>query len=114
MATRRLRLALWQYRRSLRRQAIAQEGAAGHLIGLAGILAKVGRPGTARRLVGIALHLRVKAICLTARANALNGRAGRIAGVGPSLSEVHGFGMRKTSGSGSAWRGEEADDLPGG
>jgi hypothetical protein len=72
MATRRLRLALWQYRRSLKRQAIAQEGAAGHLIGLAGILANVGRPGTARRLVGIALHLRVKAICLTARANALN------------------------------------------
>ena len=47
MATRRLRLALWQHRRSLRRQATVQEDAAEHLIGLAGILANVGRPETA-------------------------------------------------------------------
>ncbi|MBO1909718.1 hypothetical protein J4G37_33605, partial [Microvirga sp. 3-52] len=38
MATRRLRVALWQHRRSLRRQAVAQETAAAHLIVLADVL----------------------------------------------------------------------------
>jgi hypothetical protein len=31
MATRRLRVALWHHRRSLRREAVAQDRAAGHL-----------------------------------------------------------------------------------
>ena len=122
MATRRLRLALWQHRRSLRRQATVQEDAAEHLIGLAGILANVGRPETARRwtrdraaLAGIALRFRAKAICLRAEANALNWRAGQLVGSNPSTSGVRGCnGHPKASGSGSAWRGEEADDLPGG
>lgn len=78
MATRRLRLALWQHRRSLKRQAAAQESAAAHLIGLAEILTAVGRQQPARRLAGIALRFRVKAICLTAQADALNWRSGRI------------------------------------
>jgi hypothetical protein len=76
MATRRLRVALWQHRRSPRRQAVAQERAAGHLIDLADILTAVGRPEPARRLAGIALRFRVKAICLRARAEAVNWRAG--------------------------------------
>ena len=42
MATRWFRLAQWQHRRSLRRQATAQEAAAGHPIGLAGILTAMG------------------------------------------------------------------------
>jgi hypothetical protein len=75
MATRRLRYALWQHRRSLQRQAVAQESAAEHLIGLAEILATAGRPEPARRLEGIALRFRVKAICLTARAEAVDWRA---------------------------------------
>ncbi|WP_262266518.1 hypothetical protein [Microvirga yunnanensis] len=76
MATRRLRVALWQLRRSLRRQAVAQERTAGHLIGLAAILRAMGRPEPARRLAGIALRFRVKAVCLTAQAEAVNWRAG--------------------------------------
>jgi hypothetical protein len=75
MATRRLRYALWQHRRSLQRQAVAQESAAEHLIGLAEILATAGRPEPARHLEGIALRFRVKAICLTARAEAVDWRA---------------------------------------
>ncbi len=71
MTTRRLRLALWQHRRSLRWQALMQERAAAHLIGLADTLMAVGRPEPARRLVGIALRFRVKAICLDAQAEAL-------------------------------------------
>jgi hypothetical protein len=38
MATRRLRVALWQHRRCLRRQAVVQERAAAHLIVLADVL----------------------------------------------------------------------------
>jgi hypothetical protein len=76
MTTRRLRLALWQHRRSLKRQAAAQESAAEHLIVLAEILTAAGRPGSARRLVRIALRFRVKAICLTAEAEALTWCAG--------------------------------------
>lgn len=68
MATRRLRMALWQQRRFLKRQAVAQESAAEHLIGLAEILTTAGRPEPARHLAGIALRFRVKAICLTAQA----------------------------------------------
>jgi hypothetical protein len=64
MITRRLRLALWQQRRTLKRRAAAQESTAGHLIDLAEILTAVGRPEPARRLAGIALRFRVKAICL--------------------------------------------------
>ncbi len=75
MATRRLRYALWQHRRSLRRQAVAQDRAAERLFGLAEILATAGRPEPARRLAGIALRFRVKAICLTAQAEAVNWRA---------------------------------------
>lgn len=74
MATRRLRVALWQHRRSLRRQAVAQERAAAHLIAMAAILTAVDRPKPARRLVGIALRFRVKAICLTAQAEAVDWR----------------------------------------
>jgi hypothetical protein len=74
MTTRRLRLALWQHRRFLRRQALVQESAAEHLIGLADTLIVVGRPEPARRLVGIALRFRVKAICLNAQAEALTCR----------------------------------------
>ncbi|WP_091139975.1 hypothetical protein [Microvirga guangxiensis] len=125
MATRRLRLALWQRCRSLRRQATAQEDAAEHLIVLANTLATFGRPEAARHLAGIALRFRVKAICLTARANALNWQAGHFVEFGRSRAETrgcnghsagqsHGTGMHKTSGSGSAWWGEEADNLPGG
>jgi hypothetical protein len=76
MATRRLRVALWQLRHSLRREAAAQERAAGHLIDLAAILTAVDRPEPARRLAGIALRFRVKAICLTAQAEAVDWRAG--------------------------------------
>jgi hypothetical protein len=75
MATRRFRLALWQHRCSLRRQAAAQEKAAEHLMGLADILRAMGRPESARRLAGITLRFRVKAICLTAQADAVDGRA---------------------------------------
>jgi hypothetical protein len=76
MATRRLRYALWQHRRSLKRQALAKESAAEHLIDLAAILTTVGRPEPARRLAGIAQRFRVKAICLTAQAEAVDWRAG--------------------------------------
>jgi hypothetical protein len=76
MATRRLRVAFWQHRGSLRRQAVVQERAAAHLIAMAAILTVVDRPEPARRLVGIALRFRAKAICLTTRAEAVNWRAG--------------------------------------
>jgi hypothetical protein len=72
MATRRPRYALWQRRRSLRLRAVAQERVAGHLINLADILTAVGRPEPARRLAGIALRFRAKAICLTAQAEAVD------------------------------------------
>jgi hypothetical protein len=72
MTTRRLRFALWQHRRSLRRQSLARERIAGHLI----VLAAVGRPEPAQRLVGIALRFRVKAICLNAQADAVHWRTG--------------------------------------
>ncbi len=75
MATRRLRSALWHQQRSLKRQALAQDGAAAHLMGLAETLHAIGRPDPARRLAGIALRFRVKAICLTARAEAVEWRA---------------------------------------
>lgn len=52
MATRRLRLTLWQHRGSLKRQAAALESAAEHLMGVANILRAVGRPEPARRLAG--------------------------------------------------------------
>jgi hypothetical protein len=74
--TRRLRLALWQHRRSLRRQALVQESAADHLIGLAATLAAVGRPEPAQRLLGIALRFRVKAIWLNAQVDAVHWRMG--------------------------------------
>jgi len=54
---------------------MAQESAAERLIGLADILAPAGRPEPARHLAGIALRLRVKAICLTAQFEAVNWRA---------------------------------------
>ena len=76
MATRRLRFTLWQHRRSLKRQALGQESAAEHLIGLAATLAALGRPEPAQRLVGIALRFRVKAICLNAQAEAVHWRTG--------------------------------------
>jgi hypothetical protein len=76
MTTRRLRLALWQHRRFLKRQALVQESAADHLIALADTLVFVGRPEPARRLVGIALRFRVKAICLNAQADAVRWRTG--------------------------------------
>jgi len=76
MATRRLRVALWQHRRCLRRQAVVQERAAAHLIAIADVLTAADRPEPARRLAGIALRFRAKAICLTARAEAVNWRAG--------------------------------------
>jgi hypothetical protein len=79
MTTRQLRLALWQHRRSLKRQALRQERAAEHLIGLANALAAAGRPKPARRLVRIALRFRVKAIGLSARAEALTCRTGPFA-----------------------------------
>jgi hypothetical protein len=85
MATRRLRLALWHRRRSLRRQAVAQESAADRLISLAEILAFMRRPEPARRLVGITLRFRVKAICLTARAEAVSWRAGAWHPAWPSM-----------------------------
>ncbi|ANY81187.1 hypothetical protein BB934_25655 [Microvirga ossetica] len=72
MITRRLRFALWRHHRSLRRQALAQERAAGHLIGLADTLVAVGRPEPAQRLVRIVLRFGVKAICLIAQAEAVN------------------------------------------
>jgi hypothetical protein len=87
MITRRLRLALWQQRRSLKRRAAAQESTAGHLIDLAEILTAVGRPEPARRLAGIALRFRVKAICLEARAEALNWRSEGIVHAGSLLPE---------------------------
>jgi hypothetical protein len=76
MATRRLRVALWQHRRSPRRQAVVQERAAAHLIAIADVLTAADRPEPARRLAGIALRFREKAICLRARAEAVNWRAG--------------------------------------
>jgi hypothetical protein len=76
MTTRRLRFALWQHRHSLKRQALGQESAAEHLIGLADTLVAVSRPEAARHLVGIALRFRVKAICLNAEADALDWRTG--------------------------------------
>lgn len=76
MTTRRLRFALWQHRRSLRRQSLARERVAVHLIDLASTLVAVGRPASARRLVGIALRFRVKAICLNAQADAAHWRTG--------------------------------------
>jgi hypothetical protein len=88
MATRRLRVDLWQHRRSLRRQAMAQERAAEHLIGLADILTAVGRQEPAQRLVGIALRFRVKAVCLTARAEAVNSRAGAGFPAWPSMGSA--------------------------
>jgi hypothetical protein len=54
---------------------VAQERAAGHLIDLADILTAVGRPEPARRLTGIALRFRAKAICLTAQAEAVDWQA---------------------------------------
>ena len=74
MATRRLRFAVWHHQRVLRRQALAQEAAAAHLMGLAKTLDAVGRHEPARCLTGIALRFRVKAIRLTATAGALNWR----------------------------------------
>jgi hypothetical protein len=85
MATRRLRYALWQHRRSLKRQAVAQESAAERLFGLAEILATAGRPEPARHLAGIALRFMVKAICLTARAEAVDWRARAWQPARPSL-----------------------------
>jgi hypothetical protein len=76
MTTRGLRFTLWQHRRSLKRQALGQESAAAHLIGVADTLAAVDRPEPARRLVGIALRFRVKAICLNAQADAARWRTG--------------------------------------
>jgi hypothetical protein len=76
MATRRLRIALWHHQRVLRRQALAQEGAAAHLMRLAKTLDALGRTEPARRLAGIALRFRVKAIRLTATAGAWNWRTG--------------------------------------
>jgi hypothetical protein len=75
MTTRRLRFALWQHRRSLKRQALGQESAAEHLIGLAAFLTAAGRPEPARRLTGIALRFRVRAICLNAQAGAVDWQA---------------------------------------
>jgi hypothetical protein len=78
MTTRRLRLAMWQQRRSLKRQALVQESAAAHLIGLANTLVAVGRPEPAQRLVGIALRFRVKAICLDTEFQAVDWRHGPV------------------------------------
>jgi len=79
MATRRLRLALWQHHRHLEHQALAQESAAEHLARLANILQAAGRPEAARCLVKIARRYQVKAICLNAQANASSSRAGLLA-----------------------------------
>jgi hypothetical protein len=76
VATRRLRFALWQHHRHLTVQALAQESAAEHLIGLADTLRTVGRPQDAKCLVSVALRLRVKALCRSAQAEALDWRRG--------------------------------------
>ncbi len=89
MATRRLRSALWHQRRSLKRKALAQEGAAAHLMGLAETLHAMGRPEPARRLTGIALRFGVKAICLIARADALNRRTGAAPFLWQSVREAN-------------------------
>ncbi|WP_457091728.1 hypothetical protein [Microvirga sp. P5_D2] len=85
MATRRLRIAVWHHQRVLRRQALAQERAAAHLMGLAKTLDALGRNEPARCLAGIALRFRVKAICLTATAEALHGQ--RASGTAPAPAE---------------------------
>jgi Tfp pilus assembly protein PilW len=72
MATRRLWFALWQYHRRLNKQALAQESTAAHLITLAGALHVAGKTEAATYLVRAALRFRVKALCCTAQANALN------------------------------------------
>jgi hypothetical protein len=79
VAAGRLRLALGQCHRRLKRQALAQEGAAEHLMGLAATLHAAGRPESAQCLAGVARHFRVKAICLGARADALHWRKGPFA-----------------------------------
>ncbi len=77
MATRRLRFALWQHYRHLKDQALAQESAAQHLVGLADTLNAAGRPVVAQYLVRVALRFRVKAICLGAQAEAVDWGSGQ-------------------------------------
>jgi hypothetical protein len=77
VTTRRLRLALWQHQEHLKGQASAQESAATHLIGLADTLNMVGRPEAAQYLVRVALRFRVKAICLSAQAAAVDWNTGQ-------------------------------------
>jgi hypothetical protein len=72
MATRRVRTALWHYHQHLQRQASAQECVAGYLVEVADALRAGGRPKAARCLVSVAIRFRVKAICLSAQAEALN------------------------------------------
>jgi hypothetical protein len=85
MATRRLRIARWHHQRVLRRQALAQEGAAAHLTELARTLEALGRNEPARCLAGIALRFRVKATCLTATAGALHEQ--QASGTVPALAK---------------------------
>jgi hypothetical protein len=76
MITRRLRFASWEYHHRLKRQAMVQESTAERLIRLANALHVEGRPEAARCLVRVALRFRVKAICLSAQADALDWREG--------------------------------------
>jgi hypothetical protein len=76
VVTRRLRFGLCQYHRYLKGQALAQESAAEHLIGLADTLGAVGRSQDAKCLVSVALRLWTKAIYLSAQAQALDWRRG--------------------------------------
>jgi hypothetical protein len=76
MITRRLRFASWEYYHRLKRQAMVQESTAERLIRLANALHVEGRPEAARCLVRVALRFRVKAICLSAQADALDWREG--------------------------------------
>jgi hypothetical protein len=76
MATRRLRFALWQHHHHLTEQALVRESVAQHLVGLADTLRVMGQPEAARCLVEVAFHVRVKAICRSAQAEALDWRRG--------------------------------------
>ena len=72
MATRRVRTALWHYHQHLQRRASAQGSAAEYLVKVADALRVGGQPEAAQGLVSVAIRFRVKAICLSAQAEALN------------------------------------------